>query len=275
MTNEKKEEKEINPLLVILQPRDIPQFVNHFYKEMGCMKYDRLIIKYTKPDIAYHAARKIFLERPEEYTHYVYGTDDIIFSEEDIDVMLEDYQHHLIDQGLENVVMASDMNLDMEDQNIRGFQLAKYKLPVLGMGISHTTVQSLITRDMYHFADIREKEVQIEKAAYHLVRCSWSALSLAIIPRYVIEHTSFDNDLQHVNSQIDHVQGCCIDLIFAIECAKQGIPIYTDTGVFVLHLKPSVAKNLWFKEYNKVGFKPPEWYILKADTDERIDIEVV
>jgi hypothetical protein len=263
---------EMNPLLVILQPRDIPQFVRHMYLDMQDMKYDRLFGKYTRNNIAYHKARQVFLDH-KEYTHYIYGTDDLLFSESSVDTLVEDYEKHFF--GSDTTVLAADMNLDMEDQNVRGFMLSKYGLPKLGMGVSHNETESMITLDMYHFSHRDDTNLMSQKESLSkpaLVKCSWSGLGLAIIPRFVIDHTTFNNDLEFVKSPIDSIYGCCIDLIFAVECAYQSFDIYTDLNVSTLHLKPSVKRNLWLAEYNKVDKKPPEWFFLKAYTDERIDV---
>jgi hypothetical protein len=262
----------VNPLLVILQPRDIPEFVRHMYLDLQDMKYDRLFGKYTRSDTAYHKARQIFLNY-KEYTHYVYVTDDIIFSESSLDVLIEDYEKHFF--GSETTVLAADMNLDMEDQNTRGFMLSKYKLPKLGMGESHNEVASMINLDMYHFAQNDDPELILLKkdpSKTNVVKCAWSALALAIIPRHIVDHTTFDNDLEYVGSPMDSIHGCCIDLIFAQECANLGFDIFTDLNVSALHLKPSVRNNLWLAEYNQVDKKHPEWFFLKSYTDERIDV---
>lgn len=247
------------PLLVFTQPRDIPQFVA-VEKEQG-RKYDRLFIKYTPHVDAYAACRYHFL-RNKEYTHYIYCTDDLLFANEALDRLIVDYNTYFKDVD-DICVLAADMNLDTEEPWRRGFILAKNALPDL------TSKEPLQFKD-YKFCN---KAVAAMYADQHgLVKCSWSALPLAIIPRHIIEHTTFHNDFQYKKMPYPPEQGCCIDVIFAQECNDQGFSIYTDLNVEAKHLKTSVLKNEYYAEYMQVGKKRPEWFILRADTNERIDI---
>lgn len=265
----------MKPLIVFTWPRDIPQFVDHFDRHMRNIPYDRLIAKYTPSDIVYHLARKVFLQREEKYTHYIYATDDLIFRKEDVDRIIEDYNRWFPQgQQRETNVLCADVNLDMEDKKVRGFMLYGHRLPVLKMNVSHTVMSSEITLDMYHFAHQDDYEVRRYKELDQPLRCAWTAMALAVIPRDVIATTTFRNDLEYVKSRIPAVHGCCIDLVFAIECRHMGFDIYTDLNVNALHLKPSVVKNLWYEQYFEVNKKTPEWYILKADTDERVEISM-
>lgn len=256
-----------NPLTVITQPRDIPQFLTQCYEEHRSNKYDRLIIQYTPITKAYHAARRIFLEN-KQYTHYIYATDDIIYSDETFDRLLADYQKHFADD--DKATLCTDMNTDQESLNhLRAFMIDKYPVPLLEYGRQFTEYD-------YHFATRKDPEVQDAIANNDgIIKCCWSAMPLAIIPRYVVENTTFMSDIEYNNAHrppgadvIDPKWGCCIDVVFAHECRQKGFPIYTDMNVEVVHLKQSNKKNLWHKEYFQVGKKPPKLFFLNAHTNQ-------
>lgn len=264
----------IDPLLVITQPRDIPQWTDAFYNNNLGGKYDRLVIKYERPSVAWHKARELFLSLSHpEYTHYIYGTDDLLFQSEDLDCLIADYERMC---NPDTEVLAADMNLDMEVSHVRGWQLDKYKLPLLVWN------RSLELQD-YHFADAHNPETETIRAMEDggFIKCSWSALALAIIPRHIIERTSFDNSIQFTNPNRPNTkgladtlldQGCANDVVFAAECKQQGFSLWTDLNIQATHLKPSVSRNLWYKELCYVGLRQPEYFILKADTNEKINI---
>lgn len=259
----------MNPLIVITQPRDIPEFIKRFYAPSvgpgAADHYDRLILKYTRPGIAWHKARELFLQH-REYTHYVYGTDDLLFDALDLDRMLTDYERMMIP---DKEVLVADMNLDQERSNIRGWQLDKYPIPPLLPG------RGLLLSD-YHFADLDNPETEITRAIEDggFIKVSWSAMALAVIPRNIMEAVSFDNTVQYCHdTSIPEDLGYSVDVVFSQECKDKGFSMWINLNVQTIHLKPSVRQNLWHEEFSYVDKRPKEWFILKADSSgKRIDI---
>lgn len=261
---------DFKPLIVVTQPRIIPQFVQQFYNDNVGKRYDRLVIQYTPITTAYQKAREIFL-RHTEYTHYIYATDDILWTNEGLERLIADYHKHF--NNRRDIVLVPDMNTDQEaielNSGNRAFLTYKHPVPTIEYGGRYTAEQ-------YQFAKRTDEEVQYAiQYTDGIIKCSWSALGLAIIPRYIVENTSFYTDIQYNNAkypdriQIDPKWGCCMDAIFAKECLDKGFSIYTDLNVSVEHLKQSNVKNLWLEEYFRVGKDPHQYFFLYANTNER------
>lgn len=249
-----------NPLLVFPQPRDIPEFLEMMYKSNVGSKYDRLIAKYEYRHLIYHKTRKIFLERP-EYTHYVWGIDDIIFTDKTLDKLIEDYNKYL---GHDDEILVADMNIDMTNFTNRAFVTYKHDPPPVD--------DWPLKWKHYKFAHVDDQEVlNAKKRNQGIIPVSWSGLQLAIIPRHVIEHTTFNNDLEYLNKENDE-NCCCNDVIFAKECADNGFKMYVDLNAQVKHIKPSTLNNQWYQRLFMVGKIPTYYFILKADTNKQIRI---
>ena len=83
----------MKPLLVIFNPRSIPEFYKAIEKINGISK---LWIKYFPQDEAYNKAREFFLQS--DYTHFMILPDDLIVTQEDVDAIVnydESYDSYL------------------------------------------------------------------------------------------------------------------------------------------------------------------------------------
>ena len=74
----------MKPLLVIFNPRSIPEFYKAIEKINGISK---LWIKYFPQDEAYNKAREFFLQS--DYTHLMILPDDLIVTQADVDAIHE------------------------------------------------------------------------------------------------------------------------------------------------------------------------------------------
>ena len=75
----------MKPLLVIFQPREIPEFLEATNK----LKIDKLWLKFFPQEEAYVTARVWFLEHT-EYTHFVILPDDLIVTQDNILRLIND-----------------------------------------------------------------------------------------------------------------------------------------------------------------------------------------
>src|SRR4030095_7571084 len=73
----------MKPLLVIFNPRSIPEFYKAIEKINGISK---LWIKYCPQDVAYNKAREFFLQS--DYTHFMILPDDLIVTQADVDAIV-------------------------------------------------------------------------------------------------------------------------------------------------------------------------------------------
>jgi hypothetical protein len=73
----------MNPLLVIFNPRSIPEFYKAIERINGISK---LWIKYFPQDEAYNKAREFFLQS--DYTHFMILPDDLIVTQADVDAIV-------------------------------------------------------------------------------------------------------------------------------------------------------------------------------------------
>ena len=229
------------------------------YKSLVGSKYDRLIAKYEYRHLIYNRTRKIFLERP-EYTHYVWGIDDIIFSDNTLDRLIEDYNKYL---GHDDEILVADMNIDLTNFANRAFVTSKHNPPPVD--------DWPLKWEHYKFAHVYDPEVIKARKGNGILPVSWSGLQLAIIPRHVIEHTTFNNDFQHMNEP-NAVNCCCNDVIFAKECIDNGFKMYVDLNATVKHIKPNTIKNQWYQRFFMVGKIPTHYFILEANTNRQIRI---
>src|SRR6266540_3850211 len=97
----------MNPLLVIFQPREIPEFLEATNK----LKIDKLWMKYFPQEEAYVTARFWFLEH-KEYTHFVILPDDLIVKQEHLDMLSNSFEQYKIKSGWCNNTAGPTDDLD-------------------------------------------------------------------------------------------------------------------------------------------------------------------
>ena len=80
----------MKPLLVIFNPRRIPEFYKAIEKINGISKF---WIKYFPQDEAYKKARQFFLES--DYTHFMILPDDLIVTQADVNAIVNQDESYL------------------------------------------------------------------------------------------------------------------------------------------------------------------------------------
>lgn len=167
------------------------------------------------------------------------------------------------------------MNTDQESLNhLRAFITYKHPAPKLEFGYQYT-------KEDYPFAALDDEEVIYAKRDTEgIIRCSFTALQLAIIPRHIMEQVTFYTDVEYNNigvprrQRIDPKWGGRMDVVFAKECSQLSFGIYTDLNMECLHLKPSNNKNLSLQDLDQVGIKKPNTFFLKANSATRVPIDI-
>ena len=188
----------MNPILVILNPRSIPEVLHLFEKIKG---YDQLWIKNLNQVDAYYQIRKWFLEHV-EYTHLVLLIDDVLITQEEFDIL-----RHDVEEGDYPVIGGIG--------NVSYLRLDEYS-PCLD-------VMPGMDEDSYKFIKKSEVEDFIKKGEY-IKQVKFEGFSLSFIRRDVIEQVEF----RGANS---------IDTFFAIDCEAKGIPTYVDFRANMFHMK--------------------------------------
>lgn len=187
----------MNPLLCILNPREIPEALHMIKKIKG---YDKLWAKYYDGEFyAYRALRNWFLEH-KEYTHMILLIDDVLATQKDFDILYSD-------------VMSMDLPVLAATCNVTYQRLDELS----------PTMDVMPDLNNYPFVTRAEVAKFIEKGEY-IKQVKFEGFALTFIRRDVLEQIEFSG----INST---------DLYFAIDCDKKNIPVYVDFRVNVFHLK--------------------------------------
>lgn len=197
-------------LLILLQPRDIPQFID----AIAQINEDKLFIRYHTLDEACKVCRDLFLEK-QDYTHMAVVTDDVIFTQEHFDMLRQDvidYQYDVI-SGWTN----GNQTFGKEDSDI------SLSLPPIE---PHTAKYQ-----DYHTMTIAELEEQIK--THVIIPVKHSGMMLSFISRKIVKQIPFRTDC-----------GCCRDACFANDLYKNNIIQYCDLRVRMQHLKKDDTE--WF-----------------------------
>jgi len=205
MTESSKTKSKVKLLLGRPSPRCYIPAVEENNPKLPC----KLVIPqhYNEYD-AYQIMRDAFL-RLKDYTHLVIATDDIVVLPEHIEQLQKDLEEN------DYPVLSGIMNVDLDDK--------------VFVNICHTlpTKQrrgrkyNWITRDLLPEWDIFQAE--------------FSGFPLMAIRRDIVERFEFRGD--RVFEGLPPTRGASYDLVFCWDCKENGIPIYVDSRIDMLHLR--------------------------------------
>jgi len=208
----------IEPLLVTMSVRNYLPFW-WWFKELNI--FDRLVIKnYTHED-AHRIAREFFLEH-DEYTHFIFLSEDIIATLDHISTILYDTEKY------PNAVIAGLSNIDFTHDDVNISFRNMYNIVVSG-------------RETYRHPKI--DDIVTGRYGWPLVRVWFQGNTLACYPRHIVEKLSFKPYRYHRESDTMRYfgyrgrHGIMFDFQMCRELHELGIPIYVDLRVLVLHMK--------------------------------------
>ncbi len=209
----------MKPLLVILNPRSIPQFHKAIEKINGISK---LWIKYFPQDEAYKKAREFFLQS--EYTHFMILPDDLIVTQADVDSIVNYDESYDSISGWCNNTGRDDTNVDT---NISAF------LPPDPPRTS--------TYEGYRWFKIAQFESLLSKVenSDSIIPVLHQGFALSRLSRRLIQQVPFRTD-----------GGCCVDSCLSLDLIKfrVGFTQYVDIRIRMKHLKIPRSELLVGKE---------------------------
>lgn len=241
--------KKINPLLVILSPREIPQF-----KEAidTITNYDKFWIKNHTKIEAYPLMQKTFLSH-KKYTHLIPIPDDLIVTKEKLDTFLNDYSdtYYYNKKGgrrsNDKIIVTGFCNVD-----VRGYQDRA--------AISFDRVSIRREDRDYKFVSLDE----LRNSRFMFKYVEWAGFPLMLIPRSAVEKIRFRNDSPGSG---DDESGCCYDVMFCHDAQELGYIIlcntlieldhlkHTDEAIESIHLQGKKKETYWErKERKKLNF---------------------
>ena len=186
--------------------------IEEVYKWEPLIKCDKLHVRFYKEPEAYDIIYKFFMEH--DYDYLVIAPDDLAVKPEHIVQLKEDCE-------LGYSVIGGISNVDTGDDNIT----------------------SCLTMD-----DILHGPVWIKYNAMpdeDIFKVAFNGFSLLAISRNVLKVIRFEygtvmlNDIEIIGS---------VDTIFAINCWKKGIQIYTDRRIEMVHLRDSGRHKVGLKK---------------------------
>lgn len=212
----------MKPLLVILRPRDIEEFL----ESQKYIKIDKLWINYYPQTEAFEVAREQCLAS--DYTHFIFIVDDNIITQNHIDTLLNDcnrYGYDLISGWMNN-----NTTTHKDDSNI------SESLP------PDPPNQGLY--EGYNFMSISRINDLSNDVAGLIIPVKHQGFALTLMSREILEQIPFRDSY-----------GCCTDSCFSLDLDKAGIKQYVDLRVRCKHLKVNDENQ---KELLQVGNKPKE-----------------
>lgn len=189
------------------------QHIPQVLEERMKLNYDRLDVLHMYPGDAYPLLRKFFLKHT-EYTHLVLQAGDLLVKNENIKIIEEDLQIS------DFAVLCGCCNVDQDA--LKDYVITTKNLP-------HPMYDPILFR---HY-DWHHKDQVIGKK---IMRVPFAGNCLACIRRDVVESIPFETD-GYINNR---TQGGNIDVMFAVNCAKAGIPIRVDYSNMMLHLRDQI-----------------------------------
>jgi len=223
-------------LLFIPSPREIPVFVNTIREIKG---YDKLFVRYYPELEAYEKASEWFLQETSgKYTHFAICPDDLLFKQEDIDLLkqdIEENQYDVIQGYCKNTIRqrydwtGRAETVDNADSNLSW--VLPPNPPVNG------------TYDQFQFLSMKFLDKYKEDFG-PMIKVKFAGFPLTILSRKVIETIPF----RRIH--------CCIDSFLAFDLAEKGIDQYADLRVRIVHIEASdPAKILVGKRTPTVEFE--------------------
>ena len=177
--------------------------IEEVYKWEPYIKCDKLHVKYYPEPEAYDIIYKFFMEH--DYDYLVIAPDDLVVLPEDMEQLKEDCE-------LGYDVIGGISNVNEGDYYI---------------------TSCLTMDDLYHGPVWMEYDNMPKE---NIFKVAFNGFSLLAISRKVLKDMPFEYD----NIELDgmDITGS-VDTIFAINCWKRGIDIYTDKRIDMLHLRDS------------------------------------
>jgi len=228
----------VNPLMVIMSPRDFP--ISWYW--INRIKFlDKLIIKYYPHHEAHQIARDFILKH-KEYTHMLICTDDIVATPCHVRLLIEDYVQykHPVISCYTNWEWINDW-VNITDRDMRGI--------------------NVIMPQQYRFYRLKELLGLIlnGKVEYPLKRVFFVGLPLTLIHRDVLEKVPMRPYRYITDRALGKYmhRGIMHDLQFAIDCANNNIPIYVDLRCLTVHFGDT-------RRYINLANKKPYIKLVKA-----------
>jgi hypothetical protein len=215
----------LNPLVCILQPRDIPEFTKAVKTHLPFV--DKLWIKYYDAVQAYEIMRKTFLLR-NEYSYLAILPDDLIVTREQYIMLYNDLVAN------DYTVLSGWCNLDTTEEHNKLSNICIDTLP--------PTPPHASTLDKFKFADVFELD-DLQKEGWRIIPVKFAGFPLTFIRRDVVAKVPFRDDF-----------GCCHDSTFALDLEEKGIEQFVDLRIAMTHLKLKEGDY----EKMQVGIKKPE-----------------
>jgi len=235
----KLNKKLINPILIIMSPRDIKEVKQAFDK----INYiDKVWFKYyDKPSLLMEI--KEFLGKYKEYTHLIIVSDDVVCPYDSVKTLVEDLLVYNFP------VLSGCFNFCNMWMNRRGYcTWCKNKL-------SHKWVNIMLKPipigEVFSNLDVEGFVTEKWRRANPIIKRVWfQGFALGVIRRDVYEQIGFKCQ--------DAKRGLySTDLPWAVDCAKAGIPQYCDFGVKLHHRAyPQYRYLLVGKKQPKIIFQP-------------------
>ena len=218
--------EKMNPLLVIFNPRNIPEFYKAIEK---IHRVSKLWIRYFPQNEAYNKARAFFLKS--DYTHLMILPDDLLVTQADVDAILNHDESYDSISGWCNNNGRDDTNIDT---NISAF------LP--------PDPPRTATYDGYRWFKISQFESMVSKEENSgaIIPVLHQGFALSRLSRNLIEKVPFRTDA-----------GCCVDSCLSLDLMKfkVGITQYVDIRIRMKHLKIPRSELLVGKEKASIFFE--------------------
>lgn len=224
----------INPLVVILRPRDILEVIQSL---RGITEYDVLWVNYFPKAEAWAIARKFIKSQSEEYTHLMIILDDLVAGPEHVAALVRDLEEHP-----EIQVISGVCNVDITE---KGQQLAAVcnEIPHKDRGLRR-----------YHWIPWSDLPAEGIHAIPH------SGYAIMTIARDLIVNNivTLEGDLDAfpdynpadgnatpvigdpggiTMTMMDSLLQCCYDVVLSHQLEDAGIKAYVDFGLRLKHLK--------------------------------------
>jgi hypothetical protein len=218
----------MKPLLVIFNPRSIPEFYKAIEMINGISK---LWIKYFPQDEAYKKAREFFLQS--DYTHFMILPDDLIVTQKDVDAIVNYDDSYDSISGWCNNNGRDDTNIDT---NISAF--------------SPPDPPSTATYEGYRWYKIAQFESLLSKVKSSdsdvIIPVLHQGFALSRLSRRLVEQVPFRTDA-----------GCCVDSCLSLDLMKYKVVFtqYVDIRIRMKHLKIPRSELLVGKEKAKMSLE--------------------
>lgn len=203
----------IKPLLVYLQPKDLPEVLIPLSK----IPIDKLYIKYHTEKQAFQRLHLFIDFHWKEYTHLVLFENDIIVRPDDFRQLICDIEEYpFLD------IISGVMNVDMDEN--KDYLACTTDLP----NLQYPRVMHWIPKENMSIGIHR-----IRHAGFSLVAIKTKMLFHNWILKGFDKNTEGDIDA---------------DLYFSHECAKANIPMYVDSRICLTHLRYKGKMMVGIKE---------------------------